>query len=87
MGNLASRPSWMYRWMTSFWIFPISLGLVKIYTSMILCMSAVPKELSLIKGISELSNRPDVTVYVYLGSNTDYFFSVYLHLYINITNR
>ena len=86
MGNLASRPSWMYRWMTSFWIFPISLVFIKIYTSMMLCMSAVPNEISLIKGIGELPNRPDVRVYVYLGSNTDYFFSVYLLYTLFTTN-
>jgi len=72
MGNLASRPSWMYRWMTSFWIFPISLGFIKIYTSMMLCMSAVANEHYLIKEIWELPSRPDIAVYVYLGSLTDY---------------
>lgn len=66
----------MFHLMILFWIFPASFVLVKVYSSEILSMSTVPNEDVLIKGISELPNRPDVTVYVYLGSNTDIFFSV-----------
>ncbi len=81
MNNIGSRPQWLYRWMTVFWIFPASFVLIKVYTSVILSMSAVPYDDFLIKGISELPSRPDVTVFVYLGSNTDIFFSVWLVLY------
>ncbi len=82
MNNIASRPGWMYRWMTIFWIFPASVVLVKIYTSVILSMSAVPYQEVLIEGIWELPGRPDVTIFVYLGSNTDIYFSVYLIIYM-----
>jgi len=76
MNNIGSRPGWLYRWMTIFWCFPISFVLIKIYGNVILSMLAVPDQVPFIRGIEDLPNRSDVTVYVYRGSNTDTYFSV-----------
>ncbi len=77
MHNIGNTKSGrVYRWIAVVWCFPISSRLIQVYGSVILSMLAAPNEVSLIR-LEDLPNRPDVTVYVYRGSNADIYFSVH----------